>query len=148
MIIIMWFWTGRRLRVKFGLFGRSENSSFPSILRAWFAYTHSSPYRKSNRSDALLSFLSFRAATRNRIVGRIAKGLNDFKILCTRRGLRLGGRSDDDAGLAGDSESRSALLRCSEWRFFSVTLNFTKRTSAAKRGRVSLYAELIQSRII
>ena len=29
-----------------------------------------------------------------------------------------------------------------------VTLNFTKRTAATKRGRVSLYAELIQSRII
>ena len=40
------------LRVEFGLFGRSENSSFPSTLRAWFASAHTSPSRKSNRSDA------------------------------------------------------------------------------------------------
>ena len=32
-----------RLRVAFGLFGLSENSSFPSTLRAWFAFAHSSP---------------------------------------------------------------------------------------------------------
>ena len=40
-----------RFRVAFGLFGMSENSSFPSTLRAWFAFAHSSPYRKSNRND-------------------------------------------------------------------------------------------------
>ena len=40
-----------RYRVAFGLFGMSENSSFPSTLRAWFAFAHSSPYRKSNRND-------------------------------------------------------------------------------------------------
>ena len=40
-----------RFRVVFGLFGWSENSSFPSTLRAWFAFAHSSPYRKSNRND-------------------------------------------------------------------------------------------------
>ena len=34
---IMRFW------VAFGLFGMSENSSFPSTLRAWFAFAHSSP---------------------------------------------------------------------------------------------------------
>ena len=39
-----------RFRVAFGLFGWSENSSFPSTLRAWFAFAHSSPYRKSNRN--------------------------------------------------------------------------------------------------
>ena len=43
----------RGYRIKFGLFGRSENSSFPSTLRAWFAFAHASPYRKSNRNDAL-----------------------------------------------------------------------------------------------
>ena len=32
-----------RFRVAFGLFGWSENSSFPSTLRAWFAFAHSSP---------------------------------------------------------------------------------------------------------
>ena len=40
-----------RFRVAFGLFGWSENSSFPSALRARFAFAHSSPYRKSNRND-------------------------------------------------------------------------------------------------
>ena len=40
-----------RFRVVFGLFGLSENSSFSSTLRAWFAFAHSSPYRKSNRND-------------------------------------------------------------------------------------------------
>ena len=40
-----------RFRVGFGLFGLSENSSFPSTLRAWFAFAHASPYRKSNRND-------------------------------------------------------------------------------------------------
>ena len=40
-----------RFRVVFGLFGLSENSSFPSTLRAWFAFAHASPYRKSNRND-------------------------------------------------------------------------------------------------
>ena len=40
-----------RFRGAFGLFGLSENSSFPSTLRAWFAFAHSSPYRKSNRND-------------------------------------------------------------------------------------------------
>ena len=59
-------WICRGLWIKFGLFGRSENSSFSSTLRAWFAFAHTSPYRKSNRSDAL-------------------------------------------AGVAGDSESRSAV---------------------------------------
>ena len=49
--------------------------------------------------------MSFRAAPRNRIVGRIAKGLNKFKALYTRRGLRLGGRSDALAVDAGDSVS-------------------------------------------
>ena len=39
-----------RFRVVFGLFGLSENSSFSSTLRAWFAFAHSSPYRKSNRA--------------------------------------------------------------------------------------------------
>ena len=33
-------------------------------------------------------------------------------------------------------------------RWYIVTLNFTKRTAATKWGRVCLYAELIQSRII
>ena len=45
--------TRRGLRVEFGLFGWSENSSFSSTLRAWSAFAHASPYRKSNRSDAL-----------------------------------------------------------------------------------------------
>ena len=41
-----------RLGIEFRvLFGMSENSSFPSTLRAWFAFAHSSPYRKSNRND-------------------------------------------------------------------------------------------------
>ena len=40
-----------RFRSTFGLFGLSENSSFSSTLRAWFAFAHSSPYRKSNRND-------------------------------------------------------------------------------------------------
>ena len=44
-----------RFRVAFGLFGLSENSSFPSTLRAWFAFAHSSPYRKSNRKDQKLT---------------------------------------------------------------------------------------------
>ena len=33
------------------------------------------------------------------------EGLDNFNTFWTRRGLRLGGRSDDDAGLAGDSVS-------------------------------------------
>ena len=41
----------RGLRVEFGLFGWSENASFSSTLRAWFAIAHSSPYWKTNRSD-------------------------------------------------------------------------------------------------
>ena len=36
-------YTCRGLRLEFGLFGRSENSSFSSILRAWFAFAHHRP---------------------------------------------------------------------------------------------------------
>ena len=43
-----------RFLVAFGLFGLSENSSFSSTLRAWFAFAHSSPYRKSNRNDKVV----------------------------------------------------------------------------------------------
>ena len=199
MIIIMWFWTRRGLQFEFGLFGWSENSSFFSTLRAWFAFAHSSPYRKSNRSDALLSFLSFRAATRNRIVRRIIKG----RIILKSSGLV--GDSGSEAGVTimqvsqgilnhaplcsavqnDDSflslelykANRRSEVRMSEpvCRTVSgshslticeryvlspdgervrvrgrclVTLNFTKRTAAAKRGRVSLYTELFQGRIV
>ena len=37
------FRTRRELRLEFGLFGRSENSSFSSTLRAWFAIAHHRP---------------------------------------------------------------------------------------------------------
>ena len=41
--IIKTFRTRRGLRLEFGLFGRSENSSFSSTLRAWFAIAHHRP---------------------------------------------------------------------------------------------------------
>ena len=110
-----------RFQVAFGLFGMSENSSFSSTLWAWFAFAHTSPPTGVTTKQipcGTLPIPAFPNQGKEHSVGFLLTwegGLQDT--------LPNSGRARVGSG---------QIIVIPSYDPFFVTLNFTKRTAAAK----------------